>query len=196
MHTFAWKKTLMLALVAGAALSRPAFAESYSFTQLTSGATIAPVATLSITNVTGGAQFTLTGAFGWLGSSAFLGDIWFNGPAGTVTNISGNAFKNNGTPAYDPQTNAGYQFTWDANYPTSNSSNSDRFLATDYSTWQILGNGITSASFGRPMMVHVQGLADGSSIKVLSPIPEPEAYAMFLAGLGLMGFIARRRRTA
>ena len=28
----------------------------------------------------------------------------------------------------------------------------------------------------------------------VSPIPEPETYAMLLAGLGLMGFIARRRR--
>ena len=27
-----------------------------------------------------------------------------------------------------------------------------------------------------------------------TPVPEPETYAMLLAGLGLMGFIARRRR--
>jgi hypothetical protein len=30
----------------------------------------------------------------------------------------------------------------------------------------------------------------------VSPIPEPETYAMLLAGLGLMGFVARRRRKA
>jgi hypothetical protein len=29
---------------------------------------------------------------------------------------------------------------------------------------------------------------------VLTPVPEPETYAMMLAGLGLMGFIARRRK--
>ena len=29
---------------------------------------------------------------------------------------------------------------------------------------------------------------------LLTPVPEPETYAMFLAGLGLMGFIARRRK--
>ncbi len=28
-----------------------------------------------------------------------------------------------------------------------------------------------------------------------TPVPEPETYAMFLAGLGLMGFMARRRRS-
>lgn len=31
-------------------------------------------------------------------------------------------------------------------------------------------------------------------LAVFAPVPEPETYAMLLAGLGLMGFIARRRR--
>ncbi|SFH44596.1 PEP-CTERM protein-sorting domain-containing protein/MYXO-CTERM domain-containing protein [Nitrosospira sp. Nsp14] len=30
----------------------------------------------------------------------------------------------------------------------------------------------------------------------VSVIPEPETYSMLLAGLGLLGFIARRHRTA
>ena len=30
----------------------------------------------------------------------------------------------------------------------------------------------------------------------VSPVPEPETYAMLLAGLGVMGFIARRRKQA
>jgi len=29
---------------------------------------------------------------------------------------------------------------------------------------------------------------------IMTPVPEPEIYAMLLAGLGLMGFLARRRR--
>jgi len=32
------------------------------------------------------------------------------------------------------------------------------------------------------------------SFHVTSPVPEPETYAMLLAGLGLMGFVARRRK--
>jgi hypothetical protein len=31
-------------------------------------------------------------------------------------------------------------------------------------------------------------------VAVFAPIPEPETYGMLLAGLGLMGFVARRRR--
>ena len=33
------------------------------------------------------------------------------------------------------------------------------------------------------------------NIAAVAAVPEPESYAMFLAGLGLMGFIARRRNT-
>ncbi|MDP3539204.1 MAG: PEP-CTERM sorting domain-containing protein [Azonexus sp.] len=33
-----------------------------------------------------------------------------------------------------------------------------------------------------------------SQVITLAPVPEPETYAMLMAGLGLMGFIARRRR--
>lgn len=42
------------------------------------------------------------------------------------------------------------------------------------------------------------GLAGGSYAVTLSaaPVPEPETYAMLLAGLGVMGAIARRRKAA
>jgi hypothetical protein len=33
-----------------------------------------------------------------------------------------------------------------------------------------------------------------SSISPTAPVPEPETYAMLLAGLGLMGAIAKRRK--
>ena len=39
-------------------------------------------------------------------------------------------------------------------------------------------------------------LQDGSNttVAVFAPVPEPETYAMLLAGLGLLGFMARRRK--
>ena len=43
-------------------------------------------------------------------------------------------------------------------------------------------------------------IADGSTVSFgytytfATPVPEPETYAMLLAGLGLMGFVARRRQ--
>ncbi len=41
---------------------------------------------------------------------------------------------------------------------------------------------------GRPIFTDVQGFA--------SPVPEPETYAMLLAGLGLIGFVASRKSRA
>ncbi|HEX2009841.1 MAG TPA: FxDxF family PEP-CTERM protein [Roseateles sp.] len=48
----------------------------------------------------------------------------------------------------------------------------------------------------------VFGLATGSAAYAISsaatavPVPEPETYAMLLAGLGVVGFVARRRKGA
>jgi secreted PhoX family phosphatase len=45
--------------------------------------------------------------------------------------------------------------------------------------------------------VNVQHPASGNDVLVeISPVPEAETYAMMLAGLGLVGFMARRRRQA
>jgi len=55
---------------------------------------------------------------------------------------------------------------------------------------------------GFPLLLSVAGYAVdsarvssyvGSEI-VAAPVPEPESYAMLLAGLGLLGFVARRRK--
>lgn len=48
--------------------------------------------------------------------------------------------------------------------------------------------------------LHIKGTSSGSnsiyngSISLATPVPEPETYGMFLAGLGLMGFVASRRK--
>ena len=42
--------------------------------------------------------------------------------------------------------------------------------------------------------IHTSVHPGGEIRGFLAPIPEPETYAMFLAGLALMGAVARRRR--
>ena len=53
---------------------------------------------------------------------------------------------------------------------------------------------LTSGSYS----LNVSGFAPGNTgsyqiSSLLAPVPEPETYAMFMAGLGLMGFMTRRR---
>jgi hypothetical protein len=47
---------------------------------------------------------------------------------------------------------------------------------------------IQSGFNGSTTIIHLEGIA------TLAPVPEPETYAMMLAGLGLVGFMANRRR--
>lgn len=55
-----------------------------------------------------------------------------------------------------------------------------------------IGSGWTNANdwTGTLTALHYYGISDTLAI----PVPEPEAYLMMLAGLGLVGFVARRRR--
>ena len=50
---------------------------------------------------------------------------------------------------------------------------------------------------GGDVLTEATGINNHGQVAAIgSPIPEPETYAMLLAGLGLLGFIARRRKTA
>jgi hypothetical protein len=63
-------------------------------------------------------------------------------------------------------------------------------LLADAPLGLVLWNGYSVASL--PIKVSFDNFY--LSAPDMAPIPEPAAYAMFLAGLGLMGFVARRRR--
>ena len=84
-----------------------------------------------------------------------------------------------------------------ANYSIWNSDNT----ATPYS-WNFGGSPTvhTATLTAGNYYYAVFGVSPGfaaysiSSAAVAVPVPEPETYAMLLAGLGVVGFVARRRR--
>lgn len=49
---------------------------------------------------------------------------------------------------------------------------------------------------GQTYGFYAWAVRDGDVASVTTPIPEPEAYAMMLAGLGLLGFMTRRKKPA
>lgn len=93
------------------------------------------------------------------------GDIWFNNRSVDLSDIAG------------ADNNANFAFRIVSAFAPGTSayaaSNSGSSYATS-GTWRF-------------DMVTVSGTT-------VAPVPEPEAYAMLLAGLGLMGFAARRRQ--
>lgn len=69
----------------------------------------------------------------------------------------------------------------------------DKLVEGESVSWDVAG------MFGTPgngqLALHVQGIGpNDNSAWYVSSVPEPETYAMLLAGLGLVGFMARRRK--
>lgn len=68
-----------------------------------------------------------------------------------------------------------------------------------YAQGQILAP--TSVLLNGPLTLTVMGNSKGGSYSgninlTLAPVPEPETYGMLLAGLGVLGWMARRRKAA
>jgi hypothetical protein len=65
-------------------------------------------------------------------------------------------------------------------------------------TAKITFGGLEADDLGGDYFIHVTGLGKGSYSGTISvsAVPEAETYVMMLAGVGLMGFVARRRKSA
>ena len=204
-------------LIAGAAmalgLSTAANAQTFSFGCVTFNST-ANCATgsaqlgMSFTQGVGYVDFMFTNT-GTLASS--ITDIYFDwrDPAdtfaqGQITNSTGVSFAWGATPPNLPGAqNLDPDFTAnlaaDSNTPVQQSGVnpgewvSFRFLTGTTSTASDLYSGDLRVG------LHVQGFANGGSesfVTVASPAPEPETYALMLAGLAMVGASVRRKRKA
>ncbi|QEL66391.1 hypothetical protein OTERR_29150 [Oryzomicrobium terrae] len=198
------RKTLLSLAVAGAmavgASAASAATQSYSFSSCLSGCSgsVASIATLTLNDIVGGVSFSLTST---APPGSFIGKFLMDGPNGTFAS-TGVQTISSGTWVAVPASNSntslnGYQWTVDFPPPPGNG---DHFLPGDNAAWTILGAGVSVASFTNParMMIHLQNIPPGygmdDSAKLAPAVPEPETYAMFLAGLGLMGVLARRKQ--
>jgi len=133
--------------------------------------------------------------FSSFGSGAFLGSMSFDfnpDPAAqpVSTFIASNV---GGVTTVGSTSGTGNSGLTDIDFGTSfGQGANNRLSQSDWVSWSISGLGNSGLS---NMYVHVQGIDGGYSAKYtpVTPVPEPETYAMLLAGLGLIGFSARRR---
>ncbi|MDB5793441.1 MAG: sorting protein [Massilia sp.] len=62
--------------------------------------------------------------------------------------------------------------------------------------WSVRGNALEAGAYYLRVngnLVSDDGASFGGAV-MLMPVPEPEAYGMMLGGLGILGFLARRRK--
>lgn len=218
-----------LATLSLAALHTQAATDTYQFDLPAVGnAAVQPpyptVATLTLNDIAGGVQFTLTPN---TASSGFTGDatsefverldLAYSGTGAlTLNNVSG-ALVRDMTFSANANMDAGYSsqaqvlaFDW---YSTPQDGGL-RFDVTESSTWSVLGSGVSVASFSntfasannKPGPTHGIISVTGYDLEVQRPtpsnwvtgavsaVPEPETYAFMLGGVAALGALARRRR--
>ena len=214
------KKTMIASLLFALAGMANAASYSYSFADVQDGksgdsvGTSASVASLVVADAvsnlgpyTNAVSFSLTNTFGSslrdasaakvknlsFSSGSFLGGWLVYG------DTTGFTFKTN---------DVGTAFTTSGYSVEFTTSGAKAFGDGEVARWTVYGDSGLNASDFSQFLLHVNAtggyrdatgalkMAGAESIHfaALAPVPEPETYAMLLAGLGLMATIARRRR--
>jgi hypothetical protein len=134
------------------------------------------------------------------GSNAFIGSMSFDftpDPGVSLPPTTFIASNPGGVTSVKSTSGTGLSGLTDIDFGTKfGQGNNNRLSANDWVKWNVAG--LPGSSLTN-MYLHVQGIGiDGQySAKytpVTAPVPEPETYAMVLAGVVLIGFTARHRK--
>jgi len=190
-----WKKTLLAAALALAGAQAGAAVTVWTLDNSSSGGTTEGLTyTLTGDTATGGFNLFIEGinvaGVDTRGGRTFLEDLSFNPPTGyTGASLGGIAAIDGGLNAGGCN-GTGNFFCFDGVHQAVSGST----MSLDFT--------ITASSFeGYVPHLKVDWNGSENNYSLVSanmvgavPVPEPETYAMLLAGLGAMGFLARRRQ--
>lgn len=137
--------------------------------------------------------------FASFGNGAFLGSMSFDfTPDATPKNVTTKFLGSNsdGVTSVAGTNGTGASGLTDIDFGTKFGQGSgNRLSQNDWVSWSVAG--LTPGSSLTNMYLHVQGIDGGNSAKytpIVSPVPEPQTFAMLLSGLFLVGFSARQRK--
>jgi hypothetical protein len=142
------------------------------------------------------------------GAGSYIAKAAFNSVSGadpvSLSNVQTNGYVGNVymVPGAPTLGGIGFDFAdcFGSSGPCNNAGpSSGRLESGEWVSWSLTFSSRQDPFLGTPpVALNVQSLTkDGVTsawYTPTSPVPEPETYAMLLAGLGLMGFVARRRR--
>ncbi len=122
-------------------------------------------------------------------------DVWGTDPVSDPNNA-----RAYGEPDQNARNNnAFFTLVFDKNDPTNTSLTWNQIVYADETRFGMMGPMVTGWLGMTGHIDHGAGVGSmggyPTSLTITAAVPEPESYAMFLAGLGLMGAIARRRRS-
>jgi hypothetical protein len=176
------------------------------------GAPFVSTVRVDLTQQAGGVLFDVTGVWptsGFFSADTFLGELEFTFAGAGVPTLSGGSgtylSEGGSAPVLVLDNNDfGFDFGLNLAFQTANTPAGARFDSGD--SFSFLLEGTTLSQFTGPVsgpgstdqfqafaLAHLQEVAGGGSVRYVAPIPEPETYAIMLAGLVAAGFIAKRR---
>ncbi len=188
----------VVALVGGLAASAASHAASGSFSCITNNsAGSCSQAESSLSWSFDGSFFSIAN-----GGSGYVSEVYFDVNPGVSVSFFGGAGTSFALGASPPSLPGGntvgftsdFAFDSDAQGKPVNGINNG-----ETAIFQIAGGAEGDFNAGSLFAgVHVRSLVNGFSESLVTvptaPVPEPSTYALMLAGLGMLGFMARRRR--
>lgn len=195
------QNTLALNAGAGNSFAYAGAISNFSKVEVQSGnVTFSGVSSYSGSTVLSGGQLTLDGAQRLSSASALV----LNGGTLQLSNAgaAGQSFASLTLSADSSVLLGGSSLTFGAlGSVVSGATLTFTEAASGAYAFRLLGDYSSDSSFLALLSAtHINGLGasytyDGTYTKITAAVPEPSTYAMLFAGLGLMGVVARRRRT-